>query len=232
MTKYEFLSAVGEIEPELIEKSETFRNRHFRKNTAIILAAALIIAFSVTAAAGGFFGNAIKDMNISAEAPNGQNGYAENFVFSFDVDIPEDAGEFITEYYLPTLLIESGFGYNASANSLAVYLYWENEKKEFIAFSQHSAVSFDYSMAFSEDVIIEESEFYIDRIKTNYHEVFSAESEKPLYKMYHWSDGYNVFSIECSFGIGDDFIVEVIKSIEKIEDFSEYGKIRKSRFAE
>ncbi|MBR3610639.1 MAG: hypothetical protein IKL57_04120 [Oscillospiraceae bacterium] len=230
MTKYDFLSAVGQIEPELIEKSETFRRRSAKKGFAVFLAAALIIAFSVSAGAFGFFSNKISEISVKKDFPE-RSTNIEEYTFSFDVEIAEDAKEYITDYYLPMLLVESENVYKASANSFAGYVYLEeSEKNEFIAYSQHSVIGFDYSIGFDDNVNIKESEFELDGIKINCHEVFSAKDEKPLYKMFHWSDGYYIFEIMCSFKTENDYIAEVIKSVERIEDFSEYGKIRENRY--
>lgn len=226
MTKSEFLYAVGKIDDSIIEKSEYYHRKTFRKKAALLLAAVLIIAFSVTAGAFGFLNNRINGISVTKEFPD-KNMNIEEFVFSFDIEIAEDAKEYITDYYLPMLLAESEKGYNASANSFSGRLYWEDSSEgEFIAYSQHAAIGFDYSISFGEKVNIKESKFELDGVKIHCHEIYSAENEKPLYKMYHWSDGYYIFEIMCGFETENDFIAEVIKSLEKVGDFSEYGKIR------
>ncbi len=227
MTKFEFLEVFGEIDDEIIEKSERENKIFSKKKAAFVLAAILIVAFSITSVASGWFENKMNGIKISERFDRKIGMYEYNI--EFNVEIKDDAKEVIKEYYLPKILLDGE--YNASATPYYGMFYWENkEKKQIISFNQDSALMFDdIGIFFEEKMKISREKFAFGggTIDCVVFEPFKKENGRT--KNFYWSDGYNVFRI-LAINVEDEFIAEVIKSLEVVEDFSEYGKFRELKW--
>ena len=103
MTKFEFLEVFGEIDDEIIEKSERENKIYSKKKAAFIFAAILIFVFSITAVASGWFENKMDGIKISERFDRENEIYEYNI--EFNVEIKDDAKEVIKEFYLPKILL-------------------------------------------------------------------------------------------------------------------------------
>ena len=224
------MDAIGMIDEELIiEARETRKRRLGTKKVLALVAAVLILAaISVTAVAKGVFENKLKNIDIINEFFD-KNENIDSYVLEFDVEIPKDAKETIEKYYIPMILTKEE--YDASANSYAGHFYWENKnEKQIIGFSQYSALTFDeYSCSFAEKMKVTEEKILFGGEEIESIIFTSEEKENSSIKQIYWSDGYNIFKI-MAINCNDEFIKEVIESIKKVENFSDYGKLRENKY--
>ena len=232
MKSDKIMDAIGMIDEELIAEAQTevIKRKRISKKVIISLVAALIILFAlgITAVAKGWFDNKIINLNI-INGFSDENQKIYSYILEFDTEISDNAKETINEYYLPLILINEN--YNASANSYAGHFYWENKNtNQIIGFIQYSALTFDeYSLSYSEKMKVTEEVFLYkgDEIKSI---VFtSEENENRAIKHIYWSDGYYIFNI-MAINCDDEFIKQVIESMEKVENFSDYGNFRENKY--
>jgi len=230
MNGEKIMDAIGLIGEEIIAEAREPAKRRFgtKKIFALIAAIIILALLSVTAGALGWFDDKINNIVITNEFFDESEGI-DSYIFEFDVDILDDAEEIIKDYYLPMIFMDDE--YNASANSYSGYFYWEKPKeKQIFMFTQHSVLAFDeYSFSFGEKMNVTEENFSFcgEEIRCI---VFTPEGkESGLIKQIYWSDGYYIFKITAT-GCDDDFIEKAMESIEKVEDFSDYGKVRENRY--
>ena len=84
MTKFEFLEAFGGIDDEIIEKSEKENKIFSKKKAAFVLAAILIVAFSITSVASGWFENKMDGIKISERFDR------ENRIYEYNIETNEE----------------------------------------------------------------------------------------------------------------------------------------------
>ena len=87
MEKTDIIYAIGKIDDELIEASEKEQKRSIKAKASFLIAAVLIIAFSVTAvAAASFFNTVNSGKLVFMEAVGGY--YGDSYKINFDITLP------------------------------------------------------------------------------------------------------------------------------------------------
>ena len=236
MKKTDIIYAIGKIDDELIEASEKEPKRSIKAKASFLIAALLIIAFSVTAvAAASFFNTVNSGKLVFMEAVGGY--YGDSYKINFDIDVAEDADQFLHDYYVPMFLIENedwtdcGGEVGKTYNIMPFDNYGENL---FAIFYQYPAWNYDNGSSIAYNVPagteVSESVFEIDGEELyciEFQPAFDGYTGDPFgTKVIFWSDGYNMFVLETRLNMDSEVVKEIIKSIEKAKDISEYVKYK------
>ena len=237
MDNNDLFFAIGKIDDELIEASEQKPKRNFKAKTSLLIAAVLIIAFSVTAVAAASFFNTVNSGNlVFMEAVGGY--YGDSYEIKFDIDVAEDSDHMLHDYYVPMYLIENeawtdcGGEAGETYNVMTFDNYGENL---FAIFFQYPAWNYDNGATIVYGVPAgtkaSESVFEIDGEELyciEFQPCFDGYRGDPFgTKAIFWSDGYNMFVLETRLNMSDSVLTEMVKSIKKVENLSEYVKIKK-----
>lgn len=234
MTEREIISAMEYIDEKYIEESENLSKKHFKTKVSFVLAAALLLLFSVTAvAAASFFNTVNSGKLVFMEAVGGY--YGDSYQIKFDIEVAEDSDQFLHDYYVPMYLVENeawtdcGGEAGKTYNIMTFDNYGENL---FAIFFQYPAWNYDNGASISYNVPagteVSESVFEIDGEELyciEFQPCFDGYTGDPFgTKAIFWSDGYNMFVIETRLNTDSEVVREIIKSVEKVEDISEYVK--------
>ena len=234
MKNTDILYAISAVDDELIENSENKKRSGGRAKISLVLAAALVLLFSVTAvAAAKFFSTVNEGEVVFMEALGGYSG--DHYSIRFNIDVAEDSDQFLHDYYVPTYLEENenwtdcGGEAGETFNIMVYDNYGENL---YAIFTQYPAWNYDngasigYGVPAGTEVL--EGVFKIDG-----EELFCVEFQPcddgfrgdPFgTRVIFWSDGYNMFLLETRLNMDEDIVREIIRSIEKVDDISEYVK--------
>ena len=233
MTKNDLIFAIGEINDEYIEKSEEkSKRKHLGKLGGLILAAVLILAFSVTAAAAAGFFSTIRGGNIVfLEAVGEYTG--DVYKVKFDIDVAEDAEYEIKDYYVPMYLEENWVDCGGDAGETYSVLVYDNYDENWYAiFQQHPAFfhrddmngSFVYNVPAGTE--FSETSFEIDGEKLYCIETYPHDDGfigDPFgTRILFWSDGYYFFVLETRLTMDDEILREMVRSVEKVDDISDF----------
>ncbi len=234
MTEKEIISAMEFIDDKYIEESENFSKRRFKTKASILLAAALLLLFSVTAvAAAKFFSTVNEGEIVFMEALGGYSG--DNYSIRFNIDVAEDSDQFLHDYYVPAYLEENDAWTDCGGEAGEKYniMVYDNYGENLYAiFTQYPAWNYDNGASIGYSVPagteISESVFEMDG-----EELFCVEFQ-PCYdgfrgdpfgtRVVFWSDGYNMFLLETRLNMDEETVREIIRSVEKVDDISEYVK--------
>lgn len=234
MKNTDILYAISAVDDELIENSEKKKRSGGRAKIGLALAAALVLLFSVTAvAAAKFFSTVNEGEVVFMEALGGYSG--DHYSIRFNIDVAEDSDQFLHDYYVPTYLEENenwtDCGGEAS-ETFNIMVYDNYGENLYAIFTQYPAWNYDngasigYGVPAGTEVL--EGSFIIDGEK-----LFCVEFQPcddgfrgdPFgTRVIFWSDGYNMFLLETRLNMDEDIVREIIRSIEKAEDISEYVK--------
>ncbi len=234
MTEEKFLMAMNEIDDGLIEESETAAKKGFKIKTSLLLAAALLLLFSVTAVAAGKFFNTVNEGEIVfMEAVGGYSG--DNYNINFNIDVAEDSDHLLHEYFVPMYLEENEDWTDCGGEAGETYniMCYDNYGENLYAiFFQYPAWNYDNGASIGYGVPagteVSEGVFEIDG-----EELFCMEMQPqddgfrgdPFgTKAIFWSDGYNMFVLETRLNMDKEIVKEIIRSVEKVGDISEYVK--------
>lgn len=234
MDKNDLLFAIGKIDDELIEASEQRPKRNFKPRAGLFIAAVLVFAFSVTAVAAASFFNTVNSGNLAfLEAVGGY--YGDSYRIEFDIGVAEDSDQFLHDYYVPMYLVENEDWTDCGGEAGETYniMTFDNYGENLYAiFFQYPAWNYDNgaSIVFGVPAGTEASEtvFEIDG-----EELYCVEFQPcddgfrgdPFgTKTIFWSDGYNLFELETRLNTDPEVIREIIRSVKKVEDISEYVK--------
>lgn len=232
MTKNDLVLAMGEIKDEYIEKSEEMTGRKRPgKLKSIILAAAMILAFSVTACAAVSFFSTISGGEITfVEAVGEYTG--DVYRITFDIEVAEDAEYKINDYYVPMYLEKNWVDCGGEAGETYSALVYDNYDENWYAiFQQHPAFyhkedmngSFVYNVPAGTE--FSETCFEIDGEK-----LFCVETQPhddgfrgdPFgTRILFWSDGYYFFVLETRLTMDDEILREIVRSVRKVRDISD-----------
>ena len=238
MKSNDLIFAIGKIDDEFIEASEHKLKRSLKVKTSFLIAAILIIAFSVTAvAAAGFFNTVNSGDVVFMEAVGGYMG--DTYKIDFDIDVAKDSDHLLRDYYVPMYFIENkdwtdcGGEAGETYNIMAFDNYGENL---YVIFFQYPAWNYDngasivYNVPAGTEVC--ENFFEIDDKK-----LFCVEFQ-PMYDGYtgdpfgtraiFWSDGYNMFVLETRLNTPNNVVEDIIHSVEKVNDISDYVTFEKN----
>lgn len=236
MTKDEILMAMNGIDDGLIEASEIPAKKGFKIKASLALAAALLILFSVTAvAAAKFYSTVHKGEVVFMEALGGYSG--DHYSIRFNIDVAKDSDHFLHNYYVPTYLEENenwtDCGGEAS-ETFNIMVYDNYGENLYAIFTQYPAWNYDNgaSIGYSVPAGTEVSEgvFEIDG-----EELFCVEflpcddgfrGDPFGTRIVFWSDGYNMFLLETRLNMDKEIVKEIIRSVEKVGDISEYVKYK------
>ena len=236
MKKTDLIYAIGKIDDELVEASEKEQTRSFKTKASILIAAVLVIVFSVTAvAAASFFNTVNSGKLVFMEAVGGYSG--DSYRINFDIDVAEDSDQFLHDYYVPMYLVENKDWTDCGCESSEIYniMTFDNyEENLYAIFFQYPAWNYDNGSSIAYNVPagteVSESVFLIDG-----EELYCIEFQ-PCYdgytgdpfgmKVIFWSDGYNMFVLETRLNTDSEVIKEIIRSIEKVKDISKYVKVK------
>lgn len=231
MTKEDMLMAMGAIDEKYIEASEQKKRRGFKARMSIALAAAMMLLLSVTAVAAASFFNTVNDGEIAyMETVGGYTG--DVYRITFDIDVAKDAGYELEEYFVPMYLEENWTGLQGEAHpALSIFTYDNYEENWFAIFTQYPAqwesgnAGFTYSMPAGTE--FSETFFEVDGEKIYCIEVQPSRDEytsDPFgTRLLFWSDGYNFFSLETRLGMDDEILREIVRSVTKVDDITEYA---------
>lgn len=237
MKKTDILFAMSELGDEYIEASEAKPKKQIKRRAAsIAIAAALIIMLSVTAiAAAGFFSTVNDGELVFMEAMGGYSG--DNYQIKFDIDVAEDSDHLLHEYYVPMYLEENyawtdcGGEAGETYNIMAYDNYGENL---FAIFYQYPAWNYDNGASIGYGVPAG-SEVYEGVFEIDGEELFCIEIQPhddgfrgdPFgTKAIFWSDGYNMFVLEIRLNMEEETVKEIIRSVTKVSDISDYVKYK------
>ncbi|MBQ6877463.1 MAG: hypothetical protein IJO22_03560 [Oscillospiraceae bacterium] len=226
--------AIGKIDDEIIEKSEREIRRGLGKKTAALIAAALIFMLSVTAVAAAKFFNTVNEGEIVfMEALGGYSG--DHYNIRFNIDVAEDSDRFLHDYYVPAYLEENENWTDSDGEAGETYnimCYDNYEENLYAIFFQYPAWNYDNGASIGYGVPagteVSEGVFEIDG-----EELFCVEflpcddgfrGDPFGTKVIFWSDGYNMFVLETRLGMDEETVREIIRSVQKVEDISEYVK--------
>ena len=233
MNNNDLIFAIGRIDDELIEASEQNPKRNFKAKTSLLIAAVLIIVFSVTAVAAASFFNTVNSGNlVFMEAVGGYSG--DSYQIKFDIDVAEDSDHMINDYYVPMYLIENeawtdcGGEAGETYNVMTFDNYGENL---FAIFFQYPAWNYDNGASIAYHVPagteVSETVFEIDGEELyciEFQPCFDGYTGDPFgTKAIFWSDGYNMFVLETRLNTGSEVVREIIRSVEKVNDISDYA---------
>ena len=237
MNNNDLIFAIGRIDDELIEASEQNPKRNFKAKTSLLIAAVLIIAFSVTAvAAASFFNTVNSGKLVFMEAVGGYSG--DSYKINFDIEVAEDSDRFLHDYYVPMYFIENkdwtdcGCELGETYNIMAFDNYGENL---YAIFFQYPAWNYDNGSSIAYNVPagteVSETVFEIDGEELyciEFQPCFDGYRGDPFgTRVVFWSDGYNMFVLETRLNTGSEVVREIIRSVEKVNDISEYVKYEK-----
>ena len=232
MNSSDLISAIGKIDDSYIEASEKVLKRTFKTKASLLVAAVLIIAFSVTAvAAASFFNTVNSGKLVFMEAVGGY--YGDSYKINFNIDVAEDSDQFLHDYYVPMYFIENkdwtdcGCELGETYNIMTFDNYGENL---YAIFFQYPAWNYDNgsSIAYNVPAGTEVSEYVFE---IDGEELFCIEFQAcddgfrgdPFgTRVVFWSDGYNMFQLETRLTMDDEILREMIRSVEKVKDVSEY----------
>ena len=233
MDNNDLFFAIGKIDDELIEASEQKPKRNFKAKTSLLIAAVLIIAFSVTAVAAASFFNTVNSGNlVFMEAVGGY--YGDSYQIKFDIDVAEDSDHMLHDYYVPMYLIENeawtdcGGEAGETYNIMPFDNYGENL---FAIFFQYPAWNYDNGASIAYNVPagteVSETVFEIDGEELyciEFQPCFDGYRGDPFgTKAIFWSDGYNMFVLETRLNTDSEVVREIIRSVEKVKDISDYA---------
>lgn len=234
MTEREIISAMEFIDEKYIEESENSPKKRFRTKASLVLAAAILLLFSVTAVASAKFFNTVNEGDIVfMEALGGYSG--DHYRINFNIDVAEDSDQFLRDYYVPTYLEENGAWTDCggeAGETFNIMVYDNYGENLYAIFTQYPAWNYDNGASIGYGVPagteVSEGVFEIDG-----EELFCVEFQ-PCYdgfrgdpfgtRMVFWSDGYNMFILETRLNMDEETVREIIRSVEKIDDISEYVK--------
>lgn len=234
MTKKDLAFAIGEINDEYIEASEKNKNRRtFGKFGSLVLAAVLVLAFSVTAVAAATFFNTINGGNLSfVEAVGEYTG--DVYKITFDMEISDDAKYVIDEYYVPMYLEENWVDCGGEAFETGLITVYDNYDENWYAiFQQHPAFYHKYggSVVYNVPAGTKMNQTYFE---FEGEKIFCIETQPhddgfigdPFgTRMLFWSDGYYIFEIETRLTMDDEILREILRSIQKVDDISDYVRL-------
>ena len=234
MTEREIISAMEFIDEKYIEESENSPKKRFRTKASLVLAAAILLLFSVTAVASAKFFNTVNEGDIVfMEALGGYSG--DQYRINFNIDVAEDSDQFLRDYYVPTYLEENDAWTDCGGEACETFniMVYDNYGENLYAiFTQYPAWNYDNGASIGYGVPagteVSEGVFEIDG-----EELFCVEFQ-PCYdgfrgdpfgtRMVFWSDGYNMFILETRLNMDEETVREIIRSVEKTDDISEYVK--------
>ena len=232
MNNIDLINAIGKIDDELIEGSEKASIRTFKTKASLLLAAILIIAFSVTAVAAASFFNTVNSGNlVFMEALGGYSG--DHYNIRFNIDVAKDSDQFLHDYYVPAYLEENENWTDCGGEAGETYniMVYDNYGENLYAiFTQYPAWNYDNGASIGYGVPagteVSEGVFEIDGEK-----LFCVEF-LPCYdgfrgdpfgtRIVFWSDGYNMFVLETRLGMDEEVIREIIRSVEKTDDITKF----------
>ncbi|MBQ7874355.1 MAG: hypothetical protein IJ306_04240 [Oscillospiraceae bacterium] len=235
MTKNDMLTAMNGISEEYIEASEQKAVRGRKPRVAVILAAALMLALSVTAVAAASFFNTVNDGKlVFMEAVGGYSG--DVYKINFDIDVAEDAGLELAEYCVPMYLEETQPWVDVqgeAGKTYSVLVYDNYDENLFAIFTQYPAWNYDNgaSIAYSVPAGTEVSEgvFEVDGealFCINMQPADDGYRGDPFgTKVVFWSDGYNMFVLETRLNMDEEVLREIIRSVTKVDDIADYAII-------
>ena len=233
MDNNDLLLAIGKIDDELIEASEQKPKRSFKAKASLLVAAILMIAFSVTAvAAASFFNTVSKGEIVFMEALGGYSG--DNYRINFNIDVAEDSDRLLHDYYVPMYLVENEAWTDCGGEAGNTYniMTFDNYGENLYAiFFQYPAWNYDNGASIvygvPEGTEVSETVFEI-----NGEELYCVEFQ-PCFDGYRgdpfgtkaifWSDGYNMFVLETRLNTDSEVVREIIRSVEKVKDISDYA---------
>ena len=233
MDNNDLFFAIGKIDDELIEASEQKPKRNFKARASLLAAAILIIAFSVTAVAAASFFNTVNSGNlVFMEAVGGYSG--DSYQIKFNIDVEEDSDHLLHDYYVPMYLIENeawtdcGGEAGKTYNIMTFDNYGENL---FAIFFQYPAWNYDNGASIAYNVPagteVSETVFEIDGEELyciEFQPCFDGYRGDPFgTKAIFWSDGYNMFVLETRLNTDSEVVREIIRSVEKVKDISDYA---------
>lgn len=234
MTEREIISAMEYIDEKYIEESENLSKKHFKTKVSFVLAAALLLLFSVTAvAAASFFNTVNSGKLVFMEAVGGY--YGDSYQIKFDIEVAEDSDQFLHDYYVPMYLVENEAWTDCGGEAGKTYniMTFDNYSENLFAiFFQYPAWNYDNGASISYNVPagteVSESVFEIDGEElycVEFQPCFDGYTGDPFgTKAIFWSDGYNMFLLETRLDMDEETVREIIRSVEKVEDVSEYVK--------
>ena len=237
MTKKEFLTAMNGIDDGLIEASENPVKKSFKIKASLALAAALLLLFSVTAVAAAKFFNTVHEGDlVFMEASGGYSG--DNYRINFNIDVAEDSDHLLHSYYVPMYLEENGDWTDCGGEAGETYniMVYDNYGENLYAiFFQYPAWNYDNGASIAYNVPagskVSEGVFEIDG-----EELFCVEflphddgfrGDPFGTRVVFWSDGYNMFALETRFTMDDEILREMIRSVTRVNDISEYAEFNK-----
>ena len=230
----DLLLAMNGIDEKYIEESEKTVKTKLKAKTSLILAAVLVRLFSVTAVAVASFSSTVNDGDlVFMEAMGGYSG--DHYNIRFNIDVAEDSDQFLHDYYVPMLLEENtdwtdcGGSAGESHNIMCYDNYGENL---YAIFFQYPAWNYDNgaSIGYGVPAGTEASEGVFEIDGENLYCVEFQPWDDGFRgdpfgtKAIFWSDGYNMFVLEVRLNMEDEAVREIIRSVEKVENISEYVK--------
>ena len=167
------------------------------------------------------------------EALGGYSG--DQYRINFNIDVAEDSDQFLRDYYVPTYLEENDAWTDCGGEACETFniMVYDNYGENLYAiFTQYPAWNYDNGASIGYGVPagteVSEGVFEIDG-----EELFCVEFQ-PCYdgfrgdpfgtRMVFWSDGYNMFILETRLNMDEETVREIIRSVEKTDDISEYVK--------
>ncbi len=231
MKKDDLVFSLGEINDDYIEASENSKNRRiFGKFGSLALAAALILAFSVTAIGAAVFFNTLDggDM-VFAEAAGEYMG--DIYKITFDVEVSDDAKYVIEDYCVPMYLEENWVDCGGDASEAHSVMVYDNYEKNWYAiFHQFPAFHHKYGgyVTYNVPAGTEMNQTYFEFegekifcIETQPHD--DGFTGDPFgTRILFWSDGYYIFELETRLTMDDEILREIMKSICRVDDISDY----------
>ena len=233
MTEREIISAMEFIDEKYIEESEKVSKRSFKAKTSLLIAAALLLLFSVTAvAAASFFNTVNSGKLVFMEAVGGYSG--DSYQIKFDIEVAEDSDHMLHDYYVPMYLVKNeawtdcGGEAGKTYNIMTFDNYGENL---FAIFFQYPAWNYDNGASIAYNVPagteVSETVFEIDGEELyciEFQPCFDGYRGDPFgTRVVFWSDGYNMFVLETRLNTGSEVVREIIRSVEKVNDISDYA---------
>lgn len=231
MTKNDLVFAISEIKDEYIEASEKKENRRtFGKLGSLVLAAVLVLAFSVTAIGAAVFFNTLDggDM-VFVEAAGEYMG--DVYKITFDVEVSDDAKYIIEDYYVPTYLEENWVDCGGDASETTNVMVYDNYDKNWYAIFQQHPAFYHKNGAYVSFNVPAGTEMNQTYFEFEGEKIFCIETQ-PCFdgftgdpfgtRILFWSDGYYIFELETRLTMDDDILREIIKSIRRVDDISDY----------
>ncbi len=242
MDNNDLLFAIGKIDDELIEASEQKPKRNFKAKASLLAAAILIIAFSVTAVAAASFFNTVNNGNlVFMEAVGGY--YGDSYKIKFDIDVAKDSDHLLHDYYVPMYLVENEDWTDCGGEAGETYniTVFDNYGENLYAiFYQYPAWNYDNGASIVYGVPagteVSESVFEIDGEELyciEFQPCFDGYRGDPFgTKVIFWSDGYNMFVLEIRLNMDAETVKEIIRSVEKVKNISDYVVFKETNYEE